>query len=166
MRGGANLRPVMFMDLTVILDRRLAVGGGIWTSEAMADLARRGFTHILNLQQEFDDSELAAGAGMIALWNPTEDDLAPKPASFFERAVGFALEALRDERAQVYVHCAAGIHRGPLAAAAIMCGLGFSPEAAVALIVSRRAGADFPEVYLESLRDWLERRTREGTIGG
>jgi protein-tyrosine phosphatase len=142
------------LDLTYILDQRLAVGGGLWTADAMAALAGLGFTHIVNLQAEFDDSALAAVAGLAALWIPTEDDLQPKPAEFFERAARFALQALKDQRAQVYVHCAAGVHRGPLATAAILCELGYTVEDAVARIASLRIGADFPDVYLESLRSW------------
>lgn len=145
-------------DFSFILDRRLAVGGGIWTAAAMAALARHGFTHILNLQVEFDDSDLAAAAGVESLWNPTDDDLAPKPPEFFERCVRYALPALSQSDTCLYVHCAAGLHRGPLAAAAVLCGLGYSPEAAVRLVTSRRAGADFPPPYLESLLDWLEAR--------
>ena len=146
------------VEISYILERRLAVGGGIWTAEAMATLARMGFTHIVNLQIEFDDRELAAGAGIEALWNPTDDDFEPKPAEFFERSTQFALEALQDERAQVYVHCAAGIHRAPLTTAAILCALGYEPNDAMRLVAARRSGADFPEVYVDSLRAWAAER--------
>lgn len=145
-------------DYSFILDQRLAVGGGIWTAEAMERLARRGFTHILNLQAEFDDSELAAAAGMEALWNPTDDDFAPKPPEFFERCVQFALPALERSHACLYVHCAAGMHRGPLAAAAVLCGLGLPFDAAVRVVAAHRIGADFPAPYLDSLREWATAR--------
>jgi Dual specificity phosphatase, catalytic domain len=146
------------VDFDFILDRRLAVGGGIWTREAMAELVRFGFTHVLDLQAEFDDSALAAELGVIALWLPTEDDSAAKPLDFFERAADFALRALDRPEAQVYVHCAAGIHRGPLAAAAILHALGFEVQAAMELVVARRAAAEFPSVYADSLREWAAAR--------
>ena len=142
----------------MLLRKRLAVGGGIWTAEAMAELARRGYTHIVNLQAEFDDSALAADAGLESFWNPTEDDLAPKPPSFFEPAVRFALQALQQPGHSVYVHCAAGIHRGPLMAAAILCGLGYDPDEAIEWIATRRIGAEFPEPYRASLRAWHAQR--------
>ncbi|HUX68577.1 MAG TPA: dual specificity protein phosphatase family protein [Terriglobales bacterium] len=146
------------MDFSYILDRRLAVGAAAWTPEAMAELARRGFTHVVSLQAEFDDTALAAAAGLAALWNPTDDDLAPKPADFFDRSVRFALAALADQAAQLYVHCIAGVHRGPLAAAAILCALGYDVDAAVRLVASRRAIAHFPDPYLASLRRWATAR--------
>ena len=147
------------MEFSFVLDHRLAVGGGIWTSEAMAELKRLGFTHIVNLQMEFDEAELAAEAGLDYLWNPTDDDMAPKPAEFFRRSVTFALRALEDERAQLYVHCAAGIHRAPLTAAAILCGLGFSSDDAIYMVATRRIGCDFPDVYADSLRLWEASRS-------
>ncbi len=148
------------MDFDFILDRRLAVGGGIWTREAMATLARLGFTHVLNLQAEFDDSALAVECGITALWVPTEDDCTHKPAEFFERVAGFALAALASVEAQVYVHCAAGVHRGPLATAAILHALGFDVEAAMALITTRRLAAEFPPAYAASLHAWAQARAR------
>ncbi len=156
------------MDIDFILDRRLAIGGGIWTAEAMAELARRGFTHIVNLQVEFDERALAAAAGLEALWNPTDDDFRPKPAEFFERAAQFALAALEGETAQLYVHCAAGVHRAPLAAAAILIGLGYDLDDAIRLIARRRLLAEFPEVYVDSLRYWAATRdldTEPGAAG-
>lgn len=149
------------MDLNFILERRLAVGGGIWTAEAMSELAQLGFTHVVNVQAEFDETELGTAAGLKVLWNPTDDDLAPKPPEFFERAAQFALEALRDPAARVYVHCAAGVHRGPLAAAAILCAAGYDVEAAIDRITSHRDGASFPSAYVESLRSWIAARARE-----
>ncbi|MGH9475141.1 MAG: protein-tyrosine phosphatase family protein [Terriglobales bacterium] len=158
MPGAWLLLLPLCVDFDFILDRRLAVGGGLWTLEAMAELSRRGFTHIVDVQAEFDDTELASEVGLEVLWNPVEDDGQPKPAVFFDRAVAFAARALSDPLAQVYVHCAAGIHRGPLAAAAILCALGFRPEDAMSLIVTRRPGADFPSPYRYSLLVWATAR--------
>jgi protein-tyrosine phosphatase len=150
------------VDLDFILDRRLAVGGGIWTREAMAELLRLGFTHVLNLQAEFDESELASECGLAALWLPTEDDFSAKPPEIFERAATFALAALSGGRSQLYVHCAAGIHRGPLVAAAILHALGFEVDEAMRLIAARRAAAEFPAAYAASLRQWAEWRRGAG----
>lgn len=142
-----------------MLDRRLAVGGGIWTAAAMAELARAGFTHVLNLQAEFDETALAREAGLEPFWLPVEDDLLDKPPELLEQMAEFGRRALRDPRAQLYVHCAAGIHRGPLAAAAILCALGWEPEAAMDQVRRRRLGAEFPGIYASSLYAWLESAT-------
>jgi protein-tyrosine phosphatase len=149
------------MDVSYIIDNRLAVGGGIWTAEDMAEMAAAGFTHIVNLQAEFDHTAMARMAGLQVLWNPTEDDLSPKPGEFFERAASFAVSALEDEKARVYVHCAAGVHRGPLAAAGVLCALGYRPEAAMELIAARRNWAEFPDVYRRSLKRWAMARARD-----
>ena len=42
------------MDMTWLTDR-IAVGGGIWTADNMAAVARAGVTHIIDMQIEFDD---------------------------------------------------------------------------------------------------------------
>ncbi|HET9783880.1 MAG TPA: dual specificity protein phosphatase family protein [Terriglobales bacterium] len=148
------------MDLTYILERRLAVGGGIWTIEAMSEVSRMGFTHVVDLQAEFDDTALASHFGIQVLWLPVEDDFAPKTPELLEQATRFAVSALRDPEAQVYVHCAAGIHRGPLAAAAVLCGLGLDPAAAMEAVLSRRVLAEFPEAYRGSLESWYAGRGR------
>jgi protein-tyrosine phosphatase len=121
----------------------------------MAALARMGFTHVIDLQKEFDDTELGREAGVEVLWNPTEDDFQPKPPEFFRESTQFALKALDGGDGRVYIHCAAGVHRGPITAAAVLCALGYSLEDAIALIQARRNIADFPAVYVDSLRRFV-----------
>src|SRR5713226_714336 len=67
------------MDMTWVTDR-IAVGGGIWNEPNMRDVANQGVTHIINMQTEFDDRELARPHGLQVLWNAVEDDFQPKPA--------------------------------------------------------------------------------------
>lgn len=122
----------------------------------MRRLAHLGFTHIVNLQEEFDETELARDAGLDILWNPTGDDFQPKPDAFFDLSIRFALQALADPAHRVYVHCAAGIHRGPLTLVAILWAMGFDLDTAVAMVSARRPVADFPPVYLDSLRRFTE----------
>src|SRR3989442_5051552 len=81
------------MDMTWVTGR-IAVGGGIWTAENMAAVARAGVTHIIDMQIEFDDTPLAERHGIRVLWNPIDDDFHPKPAEVFQRGVDFAREAL------------------------------------------------------------------------
>lgn len=139
------------MDIS-FLTQRLAVGEGIWTSERMGHLVRLGFTHIISVQAEFDERDLARDWGLEVLWNPVDDDFQPKPPDFFARSVEFAKTALARQENQLYVHCAAGIHRGPLTCAAILLAWGYSVEDALELIRRRRPAADFPAVYVASLR--------------
>jgi len=144
------------MDMTSITDR-LAVGGGIWTATHMADVARADVTHILDMQIEFDDTALAAPYGIRVLWNPIDDDFQPKPAEIFERGVEFAREALEEEGSKLFIHCAAGIHRAPMMALAILCSTGWELENALEVMEERRPVVDFAPVYVESVKRYLER---------
>ena len=108
------------MDMTWVTGR-IAVGGGIWNEINMAEVKRAGVTHIIDMQIEFDDTPLAEPHGIRVLWNPIDDDFQPKPAEVFERGVEFALEALDEEGSKLFIHCAAGVHRAPMMALAVLC---------------------------------------------
>jgi protein-tyrosine phosphatase len=142
------------MDMTWVTGR-IAVGGGIWTPENMAQVARAGVTHILDMQIEFDDTALAAPHGITVLWNPIDDDFRPKPPEVFERGVEFALEALDEEGSRLFVHCAAGVHRAPMMTLAILCSLSWNLVDAVRLIETRRPVVDFADVYVNSVKEFL-----------
>jgi protein-tyrosine phosphatase len=144
------------MDITWLTDR-IAVGGGIWNAENMAKVAEVGITHVLDMQLEFDDTPLAAACGIAVLWNPTDDDFEPKSVELFQRGVKFAQTALEAE-GKLYIHCAAGVHRGPMMAAAVLGSLGWELGDAIRLIEVRRPLADFPEVYVKSVEEFLDKR--------
>ena len=142
------------MDMSWISDR-LAVGGGIWTGDKMKEVARAGITHIIDMQVEFDDTEIAQPHGIRVLWNPVDDDFQPKPAAVFERGVEFALDALDDSRAKLYIHCAAGVHRAPMMTLAVLRALGWELEDARRLVQTRRPVVDFADVYVQSVEDFM-----------
>jgi protein-tyrosine phosphatase len=145
------------MDMTWITER-VALGGGIWNTRNMEELAQAGVTHVLNMQIEFDDRPLAEPLGVRALWNPTDDDFLPKSPELLKRGVDFALEALNDPEARLYVHCAAGVHRAPMMTLAVLCAMEWEIESAMVLIQTRRPVVDFADVYVESVRRFLESR--------
>lgn len=145
------------MDMTWVTER-VALGGGIWNARNMEELAQAGVTHVLNMQIEFDDRPLAEPLGVRVLWNPTDDDFLPKPAELLKRGVDFALAALDEPEAKVYVHCAAGVHRAPMMTLAVLCAMEWEMEAAMVLIETRRPVVDFADVYVESVRRFLESR--------
>jgi protein-tyrosine phosphatase len=142
------------MDMTWLTDR-IAVGGGIWTSENMAAVARAGVTHIIDMQIEFDDTQLAAPHGIEVLWNATDDDFEPKPPELFERGVAFGLAALDEPGSKLFIHCAAGVHRAPMMALALLGAMGWELGEAMELIAARRAVADFADVYVNSVAEFL-----------
>jgi protein-tyrosine phosphatase len=143
------------MDMTWITDR-IAVGGGIWNAGNMAVVAHAGITHIIDMQIEFDDTPLASEYGIQVLWNPTEDDFEAKPAALFLRGVNFAAKALDQPGTKLYVHCAAGVHRAPMMTLALLASMGWDVDEAMQRIEDMRPVADFADVYVKSVEEFLE----------
>lgn len=143
------------MDMTWVT-ARVAVGGGIWTAEHMADVARAGVTHIIDMQLEFDDTALAEPHGIRVLWNAIDDDFQPKPPEVFQRGVEFATAALDENETKIFIHCAAGVHRAPMMTLALLCSLGWKLQDAMRMIQARRPVVDFAEVYVESVERFLQ----------
>ncbi len=143
------------MDLSWITGR-IAVGGGIWNAKNMTEVAGAGVTHIIDMQLEFDDRPLAEPAGVHVLWNPIDDDFLSKPVEVFRAGVTFARTALHEDGSKILIHCAAGVHRAPMMALALLCDLGWTLPDAMALIELRRPVVDFPEVYVKSVKKFLE----------
>jgi protein-tyrosine phosphatase len=149
------------MDMTWITGR-LALGGGIWNPQNMAEVARAGVTHIIDMQMEFDDTPLAEPHGIEVLWNPTDDDFHAKPAALFQRGVEFATQALAHENTRVLIHCAAGVHRAAMMMLAVLCSQGWELEDAIETIVARRPVVDFADVYVESVEKFLQQQVQAG----
>jgi protein-tyrosine phosphatase len=149
------------MDISWVTER-VALGGGIWNARNMEELAQAGVTHVINMQVEFDDGPLAEPHGIRVLWNPTDDDFLLKPPELLGRGVDFALGALAEGETRVYVHCAAGVHRAPMMTLAVLCAMDWEMEAAMVRIETRRPAVDFADVYVESVRRFLESRVESG----
>ncbi len=152
------------MDMTWVTDR-IAVGGGIWNEENMAELVRMGISHIIDMQIEFDDRPLAERYDVAVLYNPVDDDFQPKPAHVFQRGVEFALEALDSPDSKIYIHCAAGVHRAPMMTLAVLRSMGWSLKDAIELIQGRRWVVDFADVYVQSVEDFMASYERSQTAG-
>ena len=139
---------------------RLAVGPAIMTPENMRRLAAAGVTHVLGLESDFDDNTITGNTGMIVRWLPQLDDLRPKPPEWFEQGVSFVEEALHREGSRVYVHCLAGIQRGPMMVLACLGATGMELVEAMNLIKSVRPGVNFPLPYVLSVQQFLKARKR------
>jgi protein-tyrosine phosphatase len=74
--------------------------------------------------------------------------------------VDFAEAALEGTDAKLFIHCAAGVHRAPMMALAVLCSMGWELEDAMQLIEGRRPVADFADVYVDSVREFLEASTK------
>ena len=151
------------MDYSWITDQ-IAVGGGIWDEDRMLEVVQLGITHIIDMQVEFDDRPLAEPWGIQVEWIPIDDDFLPKPAEIFQRGVEFARESLKDPHARLYIHCAAGVHRAPMMALAILCSQGWEIEQAQTHILERRYVVDWKDVYVESVREFLRAAGAEDSV--
>lgn len=98
------------------------------------------------------------------LWLRTIDHpLFPIPLRYLERGAAAALQAI-ETGGKVYTHCAAGRHRGVAMGAAILIGMGYSPQAAMDLIKEKRPAADPQAGYIRRrivkfARHWQKRKT-------
>jgi protein-tyrosine phosphatase len=143
------------MDMTWITPR-IAVGGGIWNAENMAEVAGAGVTHVIDMQIEFDDTALAKPHAIEVLWNAVDDDFQPKGPEVFERGVAFAQAALDEGEGKLFIHCAAGVHRAPMMTLALLCSMGWEMGKAIELIESKRPVVDFPDVYVNSVERYVQ----------
>ena len=114
------------------------------------------------MQIEFDDTPLAKPLGLNVLWNPTDDDFAPKSAELLQRGVDFAVKALEANSTKLLIHCAAGVHRAPMMALAVLCSLSWTMADAKRLIAGKRPVVDFADVYVRSVERFLEEQVKAG----
>jgi uncharacterized repeat protein (TIGR03803 family) len=88
-------------------------GGEIFNYENMRELADKGITHVVSLQNHNYDREYVDNLPVSLMWHPIPDDMMEKPPSVIGRVVAFCLLALEDPKAKIYIHCAEGRHRSP-----------------------------------------------------
>ena len=63
--------------------------------------------------------------------------------------------ALEGAEAKLFIHCAAGVHRAPMMALALLGSMGWNLEDAMRLIETQRPVADFADVYVGSVERFL-----------
>ncbi len=129
----------------------------------LQNLPPRAYTwsNIVDMQIECDDRKLGPEEhGIEVLWNPTDDDFLPKPPELFQAGMDFVQAAFKERAdAKVFIHCAAGVHRAPMMALAVLCSIKqMSMDDARELIEDKRPVADFADVYVESVRAFLDGR--------
>ena len=116
---------------------RLATGGALNGTPDVDALAAAGITHVIDCRQEFDDGALLAQR-FHYLYDPTADDGQTKPPAWFQPGIAFALQALSQPANHLYVHCAAGVNRGPSMCYAVMRAFGWSSADALTTIKAAR----------------------------
>jgi protein-tyrosine phosphatase len=150
----------MFLDCSEIISGRLWVGCHIQPEDARI-LRQMGITSVLNLQSDRDLANYNISLKkLIQAYLHEEIDLRRIPIPDFDRlAVGTLLpqavegleNALAPLRAKVYVHCTAGINRGPtLAAAYLIKADGLTAQEAYSHVIARRDCSP----YLDTLQKY------------
>lgn len=118
---------------------RLFTGGALNGPEDVQAIVAAGVTHVVDARQEFDDAPLfTANPAISYLWNPTGDDGQPKSVEYFQKTIEFSLAAIQHPHVNVYLHCAAGINRGPSNCLAVMMALGWDMGEGLALMKAKR----------------------------
>jgi len=115
---------------------KIAVGSRrvlVWT------LKRNKITHVINVCEKPDRPSVIEHFGY--LHNPCADDGMPKRPEYWHKTTEFALEALKHHDTRLYVHCSAGMHRGPASVVAILVAAGYNQEVAWGTVRATRKQA-------------------------
>ncbi|HLF73293.1 MAG TPA: dual specificity protein phosphatase [Anaerolineales bacterium] len=144
----------------------------IGTTPTVADyehLRELGVRLVINMRWEFRPPPDLHNPPLRFLWLRTFDSpLIPIPMRALQRGARAALEIIHGG-GRVYVHCAAGRHRGVAMGSAVLIAQGHDPHEAMQLIRERRLVAD-PHIFyirrriLRFAREW--ERERGGTYSG
>ncbi|WP_170285964.1 dual specificity protein phosphatase family protein [Nocardioides rubriscoriae] len=140
----------------------LAVGGDLAFDNAIAavqaiELVNGGITHVVDVRQECDDTELWSYVPEVTYrWDGIDDAGQKVPASWFEDVTRWAGDAITSGGA-VLTHCHMGINRGPSVGYAVLLRLGWDPVDALAALRSARPIAAV--AYAEDALEWHFGRT-------
>jgi len=97
--------------------------GGQHKRHGLAQMRALGITAVVNMREESDDAQRGLALDHY-LWLSTTDDTSPTPEDL-KRGAKFIGQQIAAGRG-VYVHCAAGVGRAPLMAAAYLVSTGMS----------------------------------------
>ena len=126
--------------------------------ERAVELARtHAIRAIVDLrEEECDDAEFLASAGIDFLHLPTTDQFAP-PRERLDRGVEFAQQHMRRGN-RVLIHCQGGIGRSPLLALCVLVAEGHEPLAALTSSKDIRELISPSYAQYEAWADWLRSR--------
>jgi len=144
-----------------LITPRLAVGSGVYSAVDVDSLEFQGFTHVLDLRGTREGEKLYIGRKIDMNCLPSDDDGTPRKWEWLRDGVRFGCHALR-EGGKLLVHCAAGWHRSPSMAYAILRVRGMAALDAEKKIVKARAKAKIAykacvEKHLSDLREMVRR---------
>ncbi len=127
----------------------------------MRSLVRAGISYVVDLREGPSASPWPTTVSV--LHRPLAEYEAPDVASLHR--VGAEVAMLVDRGEVVYVHCRAGVQRGPLVACATLMQMGWALSDAYRIVVARRAATAMSEAQLGVLRDLDGRNYNERSQG-
>lgn len=135
---------------------RLAFGSMIGTAENMRSVADAGITHVINLQDEFDDAPLVGDTGVSVHWLKLGSN-ADCDTAEIESALRFARRALDDGRNSLFIHCMAGRNRSAKITYAVLRLIGTPDVEARDMIKRAQPDATLEGEVLQKLSDRIDR---------
>ncbi|MGL3107229.1 dual specificity protein phosphatase family protein [Bradyrhizobium sp. BR 1432] len=135
---------------------RLAFGSMIGTPENMRVVADAGITHVINLQDEFDDTLLVGDTGISVHWQKLGNDIDFSIVAI-EPALAFARRALEGANNALFVHCLAGRNRSAKITYAVLRVMGTPDVDARERIKQAQPDAVLEDEVLRTLSDRIDR---------
>lgn len=134
-------------------------------AEHYNELRDMGVALVINMRIELRPRPDPGFPPIRSMWLPTFDTpLFPIPIHVLERGAKAALQVI-NTGGRVYVHCAAGRHRGVAMGAAILIAQGLSAADAMQLITQHRAVADPYIWYIRRRIERFAQRWRAQDVG-
>ncbi len=125
-----------------MITNRVATGAALDGPADVAAILAAGLNVVVDARIEFNDGPLFAGTpGIRYLWNPTADDGQHKPVEYWARTLSFVMPLLAIPQHKIYLHCAAGVNRGPSNALCVLVAQGLTVYTAHNMIVAARPQA-------------------------
>ncbi len=136
--------------------RKSYVGCNISSKTDADQIVSAGITHVIDMRAEFDDDMLNDNRITI-LWLPQPvDDGTLRPPGQYRKGIQFAFPALSLANTKVFLHCSAGLNRGPTMCYALLRAFGFSQVEAISRIRAVR-----PEVVFYLVQNYLDSVERD-----
>jgi protein-tyrosine phosphatase len=133
---------------------RLAFGSAVTTRGHAEQLKAHGVTHVINLRHGKHNKHVRC---FKSLWLPFKDDLKPRPAWFYRRALTFYSNALSKPGTKVLVMCHHGVCRSASLAYFLLRASGHGFKQAANTVRKARRAARIARGYRDSCEAFLIR---------
>jgi hypothetical protein len=135
------MRDKTILDANPVTEQ-LLVGAAPQDPEQVAHLLTLGATHVLDCRTRRSPLPPAATSRSL-VWRcvPSTDDGTSRGVAWYAACIAFADQALCERTSKLYCHCAAGVHRAPVAVYAILRARGLTAIDARAQVLEGRPQA-------------------------